>query len=512
MICSVVRTATNLILLWFILLLPPALANTPEADFISLTEAVLLTHDERAFIKSLPRLKVATYPQAPPLSLLNEHTGELEGISVDIFRFIAEQLHLSYELIDSSKLSGTDVLSHVKSGQVDVFMPLSIQLDRLQYGLFTEGYFNDYYTAITRANSPVKITHLEQLSEYQIGVSNKVSILPYLESFIPKQQLHEYGDDILFEALRRKEVDVAIYLQRVFEQKQFRSELFDLEKQYVLHEAPRAYSFIFSPSVQHQRLIEIINRFIHVIDSSASIQRHTKGEQLLIKRYVAQQERHQQLIIAIIVVSSLLLLALFAYFSRQRRVNKLALSHTALSKANRKLEYVSSCDILTNLPNRRAFTQCLMLEHALHQRTGAPLSVLIISMDVINTISARYGHGVADTYLQKVAATLSTSILRSPDLIARYTEAEFALVLPSTDQVGALAVAKRIQEAVLTIKIDGEQSAFEPTPVSIGSATLATTRHHPANALLAEAGQQLYLAKHQSLNHISSITLEESPE
>lgn len=67
-----------------------AKASLPLEQTITLRESVVLSAEEQALIRSLPPLKVCAYQQAPPLSLHNRQSNQFLGISVDVFRFIAE--------------------------------------------------------------------------------------------------------------------------------------------------------------------------------------------------------------------------------------------------------------------------------------------------------------------------------------------------------------------------------------------------------------------------------------
>lgn len=492
-----------------------ACAAAPVENLIRLNKTVVLTDDERAFIESLPTLKVAAYRQAAPLSLFDEKTKQYRGVSIDIFRFIAEQIGLSYQFVGDADFSLIDDLESIQDGRLDVYMPLTVQPDRLLYGVFTDSYFDDYYAIIARKNSNVQITELGQLSQYRVGTANKLSIWSYLQNIIPQQQLYEYASGTLLEGLRREEVDVGVYLQRTFEQDRLRLELFDLEKVYVLDEAPRSYTFMFARSEQNQRLVEIFNYFIQAIDSSKSLQWHADGERQLIQRYVERQKHQQLLWIALIAVSLLLLFLFMAFRSRQRVVAKLAKSHSsimqqhqALQEANNKLKYLSQVDGLTGLANRRYFDQQFALEHARHVRSGASLSVLMLDIDFFKRINDHYGHAIGDVYLQQIATVLKLAMTRPSDLVARYGGEEFVCLLPDTHLLGAYKVAEKIRQAVIDLHLDNTEPQPQPVTISIGVATLQDPESS-ADDLLAQADEQLYRAKREGRNRVCSVLVPE---
>ena len=58
----------------------------------------VLSTDEVKFIESLPPLRIMIDDNFVPLSTYDIKTGKYHGISVDLFRHIAERLRIKYEL------------------------------------------------------------------------------------------------------------------------------------------------------------------------------------------------------------------------------------------------------------------------------------------------------------------------------------------------------------------------------------------------------------------------------
>lgn len=493
-----------------------ACAEPPShSGIISMSAAVTLTEDERAFVQSIPTLRAAAYWYAPPLSSYDEKTAAYQGVSIDVFRFIADDIGLSYELVSDTGTALKDNFKHIQQGTLDVYLSLSTQPERLKYGSFTQSFFADYYAVIARKDEPVKVSDLNQLRQYRVGAVHGVSILPYLQSFIPEQQLREYPDGRLLQALRGNEVDMAIYMQSVFEQERFHFNLFDLKKVYTLSQAPRSYAFLFHNSEQNQRLIDIFNRYIAVIDVSQSVEMHASGQRELIKRYVKQQSHQQILLVGVVTISVVLIILLLAYRGRQRILIRLAASHAyilkqhqALQEANEKLEHLSQVDALTGLFNRRYFNQQFQLEYARYVRGAAALSVLMMDIDHFKSINDHYGHAVGDEYLQRIAAVLATVLLRPNDLAARFGGEEFVCILPGTDLPGALKVAEAIRQAVIDLGLDNAEQPPGPVTVSLGVATLQGTKSS-TDELLKQADIQLYRAKNAGRNQVCGIVLNE---
>ena len=136
-----------------------------------------------------------------------------------------------------------------------------------------------------------------------------------------------------------------------------------------------------------------------------------------------------------------------------------------------ELERISLMDALTRLPNRRAFEIAGALAWEEARRNGKPLSLLIVDADHFKRFNDRYGHQVGDAVLQGLARCLSTGVHRPHDLVCRVGGEEFAILLPDTDQAGALRIAEKIHTEVSTLAIGSAGIGAGAVTVSIGLAS-----------------------------------------
>ncbi|MGH2801964.1 MAG: diguanylate cyclase [Thermoleophilaceae bacterium] len=102
-----------------------------------------------------------------------------------------------------------------------------------------------------------------------------------------------------------------------------------------------------------------------------------------------------------------------------------------------RLSDATRTDPLTGLLNRRAFVELLDSELERSRRTGRPLSVLVGDLDGLGLVNARRGHRAGDGILQLVARDMQ-KWKRRIDSVGRIGGEEFALLLPETDEGGAL--------------------------------------------------------------------------
>jgi diguanylate cyclase (GGDEF)-like protein len=92
--------------------------------------------------------------------------------------------------------------------------------------------------------------------------------------------------------------------------------------------------------------------------------------------------------------------------------------------------------------------------------------------------------------------------MRNPtDLCARYGGEEFCIMLPETDQKGALIVAERILKSISETNINVENFSRQIT-VSIGLYTRVPDRLVKASDYLKLADKALYKAKENGRNRV----------
>ena len=105
-----------------------------------------------------------------------------------------------------------------------------------------------------------------------------------------------------------------------------------------------------------------------------------------------------------------------------------------LQQANKSLKYIAGHDSLTDLPNRRLFTELLMHELNKANRNFYNVAILYMDLDGFKTINDEHGHDMGDALLINVAKRLKSS-LRKDDLIARLGGDEFAICYSNVNDI-----------------------------------------------------------------------------
>jgi diguanylate cyclase (GGDEF)-like protein len=165
------------------------------------------------------------------------------------------------------------------------------------------------------------------------------------------------------------------------------------------------------------------------------------------------------------------------------------------------IKSLSLIDTLTDLPNRRAFDDRMRLEWEHAKRNKTTLSVFFIDIDKFKDYNDNYGHLQGDKVLQIVAKTITRSLNRSTDFVARWGGEEFVVLLPVTDWYGAMKTAEFIRKNMEETVIQHEGKDTKLT-ISIGINSITPVPGCTVNDFLNSADQALYLAKKSGRNKV----------
>lgn len=129
----------------------------------------------------------------------------------------------------------------------------------------------------------------------------------------------------------------------------------------------------------------------------------------------------------------------------------------------RQLRDQARADPKTGLLNSATWFKDAAAE--LDRSTTKNAALLMLDLDHFKMINDRHGHLIGDKHLRGVADVLKAEV-RATDLVGRFGGEEFVILLPSTAQADALAIAERIRRRVATVAIEG----LDSVTVSVGVA------------------------------------------
>ena len=186
-------------------------------------------------------------------------------------------------------------------------------------------------------------------------------------------------------------------------------------------------------------------------------------------------------------------------------VAPLLLIHRSLAVP--QLEQEARLDPKTGLFNVRHFSAVLNEKLEQSQRTGEPLALLMIDLDLLREINNTHGHLAGDAILERVADVFRSS-LRADDIAARFGGEEFVLLLPDTDLDAALALAERVRETIGRQRVTvGEIGETLSATVSIGIA-MCPRDGTDTTSLIHSADLAVYRAKIQGRNRVVDGSVE----
>ena len=178
-----------------------------------------------------------------------------------------------------------------------------------------------------------------------------------------------------------------------------------------------------------------------------------------------------------------------------------------------KVKEVSTTDELTGLHNRKYLQERLDAEISRAKRYKTPLSCLLFDIDFFKVVNDMYGYEWGDILLKQLAGKLK-QVIRKEDVLTRYGDEEFILILPNTSEDNAFLFGERFRRDIEKMEFipTGEEERH-PITISGGISTFPCMKNVEEDAItiIRYAEHALYNAKKRGKNKIiqfSQINLE----
>ena len=177
------------------------------------------------------------------------------------------------------------------------------------------------------------------------------------------------------------------------------------------------------------------------------------------------------------------------------------------------IEQVSTTDALTGLHNRKYLHERLEAEISRSKRYDTKLSCLLLDIDFFKVVNDMYGYDWGDVLLKKIAEMLK-SFIRKEDILTRYGDEEFIVILPNTPEENAFLFAERFRREIEKMEfIPAGEEERHPITISGGIASYPFLQNveEDANTLIRYSEHALYNAKKRGKNKIvqfSQINIE----
>ena len=169
-----------------------------------------------------------------------------------------------------------------------------------------------------------------------------------------------------------------------------------------------------------------------------------------------------------------------------------------------KIAQVSTTDELTGLHNRKYLHERLEQEISRSRRYGTKLSCLLFDLDFFKVVNDIYGYDWGDVLLRSIADKLK-QLIRKEDILTRYGDEEFLLILPNTSEENAFLFAERFRRDIERMEfIPAGEEERHPITISGGISTYPCLENteEDVNTIIRYAEHALYNAKKRGKNTI----------
>ncbi len=169
---------------------------------------------------------------------------------------------------------------------------------------------------------------------------------------------------------------------------------------------------------------------------------------------------------------------------------------------NARLFQMATIDGLTGLYVRRYFDIRLQEEITRLKRSESRLGLIVFDIDHFKNFNDTYGHQQGDVILADTAEIIRNAVRKDVDIPCRYGGEEFVVILPGTDQEGAIVLAERIRKRCE----DNQYRSLGEKPMRVtisgGIATIDSKTVIDKEEFFKRADMKLYEAKQAGRNRI----------
>lgn len=172
-----------------------------------------------------------------------------------------------------------------------------------------------------------------------------------------------------------------------------------------------------------------------------------------------------------------------------------------LKRENSHLKSLLLTDELTGLYNKRFFFVQLEVETARTRRTGQPCTLMMMDLDDFKSVNDTFGHDVGDRILSQMGAVVWRNI-RPADFACRFGGDEFAIIMPASQLIDGIGVAKRIQSSLAYPKSRQYPKIGRRLSGCFGLAVYESFSQLSVDDFFKQADHKMYEAKKAGKNSI----------
>ena len=182
----------------------------------------------------------------------------------------------------------------------------------------------------------------------------------------------------------------------------------------------------------------------------------------------------------------------------QQEVQARAAAELALQKANRELQRLAHLDSVTHVANRLRFEEYLPMVWQKLAKKQLPLSLIICEVDHFEKYVETLDSSVIEDSLRMIAWVINRSIKPAKDLVARYSDFRFAIVLPNKSLDAVLQWADILRTEIAQLEIQSlSPSNTQNITVSLGITSQVCDLQREPKILVIQADRALQNAIEQ---------------
>lgn len=195
--------------------------------------------------------------------------------------------------------------------------------------------------------------------------------------------------------------------------------------------------------------------------------------------------------------------------TRLKTARRILSLETSLKKSMEDIASLSLIDPLTGIFNRRYMEERIPNEIKRSYRYERSLALMLVGINQFKGVTDVHGHYAGDLVLKAIAGSLTESVRKDIDWMARYGEDVFVVVLPETDASGAMILAKRLRIRIASMIIKNYNKEIKVT-ASIGVAGFTASQQKEgltAQILLDNAANCLHQAREDEGEAIKGVQI-----
>lgn len=443
----------------------------------------ILTSEKQYDLTQYGTLTMCVDPDWLPIEAI--HKGKHIGIAAEFVELFAQRISNPIVLLETA--TWTETLEALNNGHCDFIPVINKTATRSQTMSFTSPYLDFPLALVTDQKN--QAYHLKQARHKPLGTLKHASYKEFINKLYPDADIYEYSSiKAGLDAVKHGEVYGFVDVLPVM-MNQIQALYPELK---IVDKFEHEYAFSVAVSKGNIALRDVFEAVI----ASITLQQ----KQQILNRWLPVIHENSRAVFAywlVIVSLSFIVIVLLILLFFSKKKNK------QLEKTKRKLERIAMRDYLTGVPNLPYFKEQLKKEWARARRSHEEVSLLIIDIDRFKSFNGQYGQLAGDRYLIELAGRLQGIVKRPADLLARFEDDEFIILLPGTGEEGLRAVAAEIFYMTKNWRFKfNKVSISNALSISVGAACMPSSGQFPETELTRRAEQALYQAQDKGCNQM----------